>query len=124
MNAEATFPQEMPVAMSPAREEKAVDVSRMSFTLQMVITIVAAAISAAVGVISTQNATRDEQALLRSDMRVIIEKMNAQDEVKKLEKQILDQRFESLEAKIESAGLRNAALALSQQLQTQSQRGR
>ncbi len=122
MNAVSTFPIEAPIDMAPPKEEKSVDVSRMSFTLQMVVTIVAAAISAAVGVLSTQSATKDEQALLRSDMRVIIEKMNAQDEVKRLEKQILDQRFESLEAKIEAAGLRNAAMSLSQELQRAQKR--
>ncbi len=94
MNVEATFPQEMSVAMAPPREDKT-DASRLSFPLPMVFAIVGTAISVA-------GAQYVAQAGLRSDVRDILTRMEMQTKVDAEATKLKDERFEQIRKEVDS----------------------
>jgi hypothetical protein len=56
---------------------------------------------------------------IQNDVSVITKTIEYERELDRRREKELDQRFSALEAKIEAAGLRNAALSLSQELAKQ-----
>ncbi len=110
--------------MSPSREDKSVDASRLSFNFQTVAIIVSTALLMSglqyITGASERNA-RDEdrkiQAQMQSDIRDMRTRMENQTEVHKLEKELLDAQLAAMKAAIDASGLRTSAMALSQELQ-------
>lgn len=102
--------------MSPARD-KSVEAERLSFTAQTVVAVIVVSFLFGTAQYVFSKPDRDAQTQMQSDIRNIGTRMDSSAEVRKLEKELLDQRFNALEAKIDAAGLRNAALNLSQELQ-------
>lgn len=96
------------VSMSPPREGRSTDVSKLTFPLPMAIALVTAAIAIAAGVWQIQ-----------SQVSLITARIDHEREIRVEREKYLDARFAALEAKIEAAGLRNAAIAMSQELQKQ-----
>lgn len=99
-----------PVPLSPPltdtmTERRATDLTKLSVPLPFMVTIVGLVVAIAAGV-------------WRIDSRVSIieERAQMQKDVDAERARYLDQRFAAVEAKIETAGLRNAAMALSQEL--------
>jgi len=74
--------------MSPSREEKAVEASRLSFPLPMVAAIVGTALTVA-------SANYISQAGLRSDVRDILTRMEFQSKLDEAEKKSRDMQSES-----------------------------
>lgn len=91
---------------------KLTDANTIAFPLPLVIVLIGALVGVAGGQWAMWAKVSNLETIHRmSDQSS--EKYNA------LMKDYIDQRFATLEAKIESAGLRNAALAMSQQLDKQ-----
>ena len=108
--------------MSPAR--RSTDLAKTSVPLPMVlwllgaIAITAFAVGGAQYVISGSD--RVAQAQMQSDIRDIRTRMENQTEVRKLEKELLDAQLASMKSTIESTGLRNAAMAMSTEINRQN----
>ena len=100
-------PQEA-TGVSPA---KTTDASKLSFPLPLVI----GAIMFAVTVMGSM-------WMVVSDVRDIRTRMELQKEIDAINRQLLEERFKSLEAQIQAAGLRNSAMAMSQELQKQKEK--
>lgn len=96
--------------VSPPRESKSTDASKLSLPIGWV-----AGIVVAVGGFGISQAL--SMAALRSDVRDILTRMQYEVQISERDAKIIESRFAALEAKIEAAGLRNAAMSLSQELQ-------
>lgn len=108
--------------VSPARETARVtDASRLSFPLQLVISIVVGCVTIVGGQLVLDRGRSDAQLKIQSDVRDILTRMEYESKMKTLSDDALEQRFKALEAKIESAGLRNANMVFAQELQKQKQ---
>lgn len=92
--------------VSPPREAKSTDASKLSFPLPLAVTLVGLAITAAAGIWR-----------IESKVSVITTTIEYERQLDAQREKYLDQRFAALEAKIETAGLRNSALVMSQELQ-------
>lgn len=103
--------------MSPQRETRSTDASRLSFPLQLVIAIVVGCVTIVSGQMLLDRGRSEAQSQIQSDVRDILTRMEYEAKLKAMSETALEQRFKSLESKIEAAGLRNAAMAMSQQLQ-------
>ena len=97
-----------PRTMSPPRE--LADASKLSFPLPLTITAIVFALGIGGAVWS-----------IASDVRNINTRLDYEGQIKALEQKYLDQRFATLEAKIESAGLRNALSSVFQDQSKQFQ---
>lgn len=98
--------------VSPPRDEKTHDASKLSLPIGWVAGIVVFVVGFAIN-----NAL--SMAALRSDVRDMLTRQEYEAKLRDNDKMLLDQRFAALEAKIEAAGLRNAAMSLSQELAKQ-----
>ena len=87
------------------------DASRLQFPLPLTLTLGGLAIAAAAGVWR-----------IEAQVSVITTTIAYERQLDAQREKYLDQRFAALEAKIESAGLRNAAMSLSQELAKQKGR--
>lgn len=88
-----------------ARVDPSTDATRLAFPLPLTITLLATALAAAAGIWR-----------IESKVSVLTTTIEYERQLDTQREKYLDQRFAALEAKIESAGLRNAALAMSQEL--------
>jgi len=61
-------------------------------------------------------------AAMRSDVRDILTRMEYEAKMRESDARLLEARFASLDAQISSAGLRNAAVTMSQELQKKNAR--
>ena len=95
-----------PVGGLAVSDEPTQDATRLAFPLPLTITLLTVAIAAAAGIWR-----------IESKVSVITTTIEYERELDRQREKYLDQRFGALEAKIESAGLRNAALVMSQELQ-------
>lgn len=84
---------------------KAQDATKLSFPLPLMLTLIGLAITFVAGVWRVE-----------ANVSVLSNSIRYEKELDAQREKYLDQRFTALEAKIETAGLRNAALAMSQQL--------
>ena len=100
----AAFPIGEP-DVSPPKDHKGTDATKLNFPLPLTIMLVGLALTAAAGIWR-----------IESKVSVITTTIEYERELDRQREKYLDQRFSALEAKIETAGLRNAALALSQEL--------
>ncbi len=116
-SAVATFDQETPQAMSPPREERRVNVERLTVPLPLTLTVVGMAIAAAAGVWTIEAQVSVITTSLAYERQLSAEREETDKSIKAAEQKYLDQRFEALEAKIDAAGLRNANMGLAQALQ-------
>ena len=94
--------------VSPPREARSTDVSKLNIHLPMAITIVGAAIAIAAGVWR-----------IESQVNIITTRIEHERELDVLREKAIDLRFSQLEAKIESSGLRNSNMSLATELQKQ-----
>lgn len=94
------------------RPPRSTDATRLTLPIgvvvAIVITVAGFAISQAVSL-----------AGMRSDVRDILTRMEYEAKLNESEGRRLDQRFQALESKIESAGLRNANMAMAQEMAKQ-----
>ena len=90
---------------------KSTDASKLSFPLPLVI----GAIMFAASVVGSM-------WMVVSDVRDIRTRMEMQKEIDAVNAKLLEERFKSLESQIQAAGLRNAAMAMSQELQKQKEK--
>ena len=104
-------------AVSSTRDTRSTDASKLSFPLQLVIAIVVGCVTIVGGQALIDRGRGDAQAQIQSDVRDILTRMEYEAKLKGMSDKALDERFDALEAKIESAGLRAAALSMSQELQ-------
>lgn len=88
-----------------ADQRRTTDLSKTSVPLPFMLTIIATVVAIAAGVWR-----------IDSRVSVIDARYQMQKELDAERAKYIDQRFEVVEAKIESAGLRNAAMSLSQEL--------
>ena len=98
-------------AVSPPREAKVTDASKLNFPLPLAITLVTLAVAAAAGIWR-----------IESKVNVITTTIQYERQLDEQREKYLDQRFAALEAKIESAGLRNAAMSMYQGLTAEQQK--
>lgn len=111
--------------VTPPRESRSSDVSvsRLTLTLPMVGIIVGTALSVTGAQYIAQAGQREAQAIMQSDIRDMRTRMEYEAKLNEKDSILLEQRFQALEAKIETAGLRNAAISMSGELQKQNQKG-
>ena len=107
----AVYPSNEQEVISVSPASKSTDASTLSFPLPLLIGTIAFAVS--VG---------GSMWMVVSDVRDIRTRMELQKELDALNSKLLEERFKTLEAQIQTAGLRNAALSLSQELQKQKER--
>lgn len=88
---------------------KSTDASKLSLPIAWV-----------VGIVITVGGFGISQALsmaaMRSDVRDILTRMEYEAKMREMDASILDAKFKALDAQITSAGLRNAALSMTQQI--------
>lgn len=109
------LPEERDV--SPPRDTRITDASKLSFPLQLVIAIVVGCVTIVSGQMLLDRGRGDAQAQIQSDVRDILTRMEYEAKLKAATDKALDSRFAALEAKIDAAGLRNAAMSMSQEMQ-------
>lgn len=95
-------------AVSPST--RSTDASKLSLPIAWVVAIVIT-----VGGFGVSQAL--SMAAMRSDVRDILTRMEYEARMRESDAKLLEARFASLDAQISSAGLRNAAVAMSQELQ-------
>jgi hypothetical protein len=61
-------------------------------------------------------------AYLRSDVRDILTRMEYESKMRESESRLLEAKFSALDAQISNAGLRNASMAMAQELQKKNTR--
>ena len=108
--------------VTPPREDRTRDLAKSHLTLPMVIAVVASALSVTGGQYIVQSGQRQAQADMQSDIRDMRTRMEYEAKLNEKDSILLEQRFQALEAKIETAGLRNAAISMSGELQKQQQK--
>jgi len=105
--------------VSPRETARVTDASRLSFPLQLVISIVVGCVTIVGGQLVLDRGRGDAQLKIQSDVRDILTRMEYESKMKTLSDDALEQRLRALEAKIETAGLRNANMVFAQELQKQ-----
>jgi hypothetical protein len=100
--------------VAPAKPD-ATDASKLSLPIAWV-----AGIAIAVGSFGVSQAL--SVAYLRSDVRDILTRMEYESKIRETDAKLQEARFSALESQITSAGLRNAAVAMSQELQKKNAR--
>lgn len=124
----AVYPDEGPFAstgeadVSPPREARSTDASKLSFPLQLVIAIVVGCVTIVSGQMILDRGRGDSQAQIQSDVRDILTRMEYEAKMKVMSDKALDARFESLESKIEASGLRNFNMSMAQELSKQKEK--
>lgn len=107
--------------VTPPREARTTDLSKTFLTLPVVIAIISSVVTgvASAGVAGWAYSTgiREVLSATQSDIRDIRTSMSYERQAKEKESENLELRFKMLEAQIESAGLRNAAMSMAQELQ-------
>lgn len=93
-----------------ARGEQTQDATRLAFPLPLTITLLTLAVTAAAGVWRIENRVSRFETAFEYERQLDAERTKT-----------IEERFRALEAKIEAAGLRNAAMVMSQELQKQQQ---
>lgn len=88
-------------------DERTTDATKLAFPLPLAISLLVASLAGVGGIWR-----------IESKVSVITTTIEYERELDRQREKYLDQRFTALEAKIEAAGLRNAAMNLSQQLQS------
>lgn len=99
------------------RDTRSTDASKLSFPLQLVIAIVVGCVTIVGGQAIMDRGQNLERAKIQSDVRDILTRMEYEATLRDISDKALNARFDALEAQIESAGLRNAAMSMSQELQ-------
>jgi multisubunit Na+/H+ antiporter MnhC subunit len=92
-------------AVSPPREARSTDLTKTVVPLPFMLTIIGLVVSIAVLVLT-----------IKSDVRLIDEKLNHEKELRLEVEKRRDSQFETLEAKIETAGMRNTTYTALQEL--------
>lgn len=95
--------------VSPPREARSTDLAKASLPIAWV-----AGIAVAVGGFGVSQAM--SMAAMRSDVRDILTRMQYESQLRNDAVRLSDARFEALESKIESAGLRNFNMQMAQEL--------
>lgn len=101
----APFRQEAEPTLEASVSPKPQDVTKLVLPLPYTITLLVLALGGAAGIWRIEDR-----------VNIITTTIEYERELDRRREKELDQRFAALEAKIEAAGLRNAALAMSQQL--------
>lgn len=101
-------------SVTPARA--VTDASRLTFPWQMTVGMITFALAIGGFMWRIDTSVQVMAAKQEARERADLERLQTDREIKELEKRYLEQRFAALEAKIESAGLRNAALTMSREL--------
>lgn len=102
--------------VSPPREGRITDLTKTSVPLPFMLTVIAFAIAVAAGIWRIESQVTVIQTAISYERELDQQRATRQDERDTDYRRYIDQRFETLEAKIESAGLRNASMALAQEL--------
>lgn len=108
--------------VSPPREVRATDVTKLTVPMPFMLTIIAIAIGFAAGVWRVENKINVIETAMSYERQLDTERTTRATERDTDYRRYIDQRFATLEAKIETAALRNSALSLSQELQKQKAR--
>lgn len=98
------------------------DASKIKIPLPMAVTLLSAAILVAAGVWRIENKVGKIETAIMYERELDTQRSARQAEREQDYRNYIDQRFETLESKIDAAGLRNANMALAQELS--KQRGR
>lgn len=91
--------------MTPREKEiRATDVqaSRLSFPLQLVGTIAVVIVAILGSYYGTKSAAEAENSAMRSDIRVILEKMSSAEKLETVKERLEDERREALKARMDS----------------------
>lgn len=86
-------------------ERRATDLTKAHVPMPFMLTIIGLVVTIVISVLS-----------IKSDVRLIDERITHEKELRAETERRRDEQFKTLEAKIESAGLRNASMALAQEL--------
>ena len=88
-------------ALSPPRDEKTTDASKLTFPLQMVLMIIGVVVSSYMAAWSAQSSQREAMAALASDIRDIRTQLDGQ-------KENLDLKLANLRLEVQNSELRKA----------------
>jgi hypothetical protein len=99
--------------VSPPREARSSDLTQSTVPLPYMITVIGTVVVIAFFVFS-----------IKSDVQLINLRLEYEAKMRVSDKESVEQQFKALEAKIEAAGLRNAAMAFSTQLSDEKTKGR
>lgn len=99
-------PDDAPIEGTVAPDDRTTDATKLAFPLPLAISLLVASLAGVGGIWR-----------IESKVSVITTTIEYERELDRQREKYLDQRFTALEAKIESAGLRNAAMSLSNELQ-------
>lgn len=102
------------------REARITDASRLSFPLQLVIAIVVGCVTIVSGQMLLDRGRTETQSQIQSDVRDILTRMEYEAKLKAMSDNAMEERFKSLEAKIEASAMRNAAMAMSTEINRQN----
>jgi hypothetical protein len=105
--------------VSPPREARITDITKVSVPMPFMVTLVGIALAFAAGVWRVESNVSVIQNAMSYERQLDAERAERATEREADYRRYIDQRFETLEAKIESSGLRNAAMALNTELQKQ-----
>lgn len=92
--------------MSPERRTVTADLTKGYVPMPFMLTLIGLVVSIVIGVLS-----------IKSDVRLIDERLNHEKELRLETERRRDEQFKTLEAKVESAGLRNYNMAIVTELQ-------
>jgi hypothetical protein len=101
------------------REARVTDLTKVSVPMPFMVTLVAIAIGFAAGVWRIESKVSVIETALNYERQLDAERAARATERDSDYRRYIDQRFETLEAKIDSSAMRNANLSLSQELQKQ-----
>lgn len=93
-------------ALSPPREARATDITKATVPMPFMLTIIGLVVTIVIAVLS-----------IKSDVRLIDERLNHEKELRVETERRRDEQFKVLEAKVESAGLRNFNMSVLADLQ-------
>jgi hypothetical protein len=105
------FPLELDVPVTPPREVRATDITKLTVPMPFMLTIIGLVVTIAIGVLS-----------IKGDVRLIDERITHEKELRLETERRRDEQFKTLEAKIESAGLRNFNAVIASELAKEKER--
>lgn len=122
MTAVTAFLSPDAATVAPSREPRATDITKVHVPMPFMVTLVLIAMGGAAGVWRIESKVSVIETSMAYERQMATERMQRENERDADYRRYIDQRFETLEAKLESAGLRNAALSMSQEIAKQKAR--
>lgn len=117
--AAAPFPIPEDADVSPPREARVTDLTKVSVPMPFMVTLVGIALAFAAGVWRVESNVSVIQNAMSYERQLDAERADRATERDADYRRYIDQRFETLEAKIEASGLRSANMSFAQELQKQ-----